>query len=84
MNLKNLETFNEYSKFDHSKDEMRINAMVDKATDDKHLIRLATTMAKRITKGEKAYNRAEAAEDQNYHDVAEIFYDRAKELGYKK
>lgn len=82
-NLKNWETFNEYSKFDYDKDEMRINAMVEKAKDEDHLIKLATTMAKRITKPEKAYNRAKAAEDQNYHALAKIFYDKAEELGYK-
>jgi cell division septum initiation protein DivIVA len=81
-NIKNWEKFNEYSSFDHSKDEIRINSMVDKAKDEDHLLRLAQTMANRIKKAEKAYHRAEAAEDQNYHAVAKIFYDRAEELGY--
>jgi len=44
------------------------------------MIRLANQMAKSIKSAEKATGRAEAAEDQNYHEVAKIFYDRAAEL----
>ncbi len=62
------------------KDKKRIDDLMDKAKDDKHAVRLATTMAKRIKDKKKALRRAYAAEDWNYHDVARVFYDRAEEL----
>lgn len=77
--LKNYKLF-EYTRSDEMKDYQRIETMINKAKDDEHLLRMATTMAKRIKNYEKAYNRGLAAEDVNYHDVAEIFFNRAKEL----
>ncbi len=74
----------EYSKYDLSKDEMRINDMVEKSKDEEHLLKLAKTMANSIKNPEKAHNRALAAEDQNYNDIAKIFFDRAEELGHYK
>ena len=73
----------EYSKFDIKKDNMRIEDMALKAKDEDHMLRLASTMAGRITKGIKAYMRGLAAEEADYPEVAKIFFDRAKELGYK-
>ena len=64
-----------------SKDEKRINDMISKAKDDDHLLKLATQMANSIKDSTKALRRAYAAEDQNYHDVAGVFYKRAKQLG---
>lgn len=75
--------FNEkkkYSQKDIEKDVKRIEDMAQKSRDDEHMISLAKTMASRITIYDKAYNRGLAAEDANYHDVAEIFFNRAEEL----
>jgi hypothetical protein len=80
--FKNENKLYEYTQGDKSKDVMRINSMIDKSKDDEHLVRLATTMAKRIKNAEKAHNRGLAAEDINYHDIAKIFFDRAEDLGW--
>lgn len=70
-----------YTDKDMEKDVMRIDDMVKKSDgDDKQLLRLAQTMASRITSYDKAYYRGLAAEDQNYNDVAKIFFNRADEL----
>lgn len=65
-----------------SKDTMRIqdiqkksNGNMDKAK------KLAETMCKLITDKWKALRRARAAERENEHDLADIFFNRAKELG---
>jgi len=65
-----------------SKDTMRIqdiqrksNGNMDKAK------KLAQTMCKLITDKWKAIRRARAAERENEHDLADIFFNRAKELG---
>lgn len=82
-NLQNWTQFNEEKKYtqrDIDKDIKRIEDMVSKSKDEDHMLSLARTMANRITSYEKAHNRGLAAEDQNYHDIAEIFFDRAKEL----
>jgi hypothetical protein len=80
-NLQNWEKFNEeYSKKDIEKDVKRIEDMKTKSRDDEHMLSLSKTMASRITNYEKAHNRALAAEEQNYHDVAEVFFKRAEEL----
>ena len=71
-----------YTEGDKRKDSRRIEDMWTKSKDDDHFLRLAQTMANRITNGEKAYNRALAAEDENHHSVAEIFFNRADELGW--
>lgn len=65
-----------------AKDHKRISDMVNKARDDAHLLQLAGNMANAITDGPKAMRRARAAEAINYHDVADIFYERARDLGY--
>ena len=81
--LQNWVQFNEekkYSQRDIEKDIKRIEDMASKSKDDEHMISLAKTMAGRITNYDKAYNRGLAAEDQNYHDVAKVFFDRAEEL----
>ena len=84
--MKVIKSFNQfeakkYSDKDMEKDVKRIDDMAKKAGKDKsQLLRLAQTMANRITNYEKAYYRGSAAEDQNYHDVAKIFYARAEEL----
>ena len=69
-----------YTTADRKKDVRRIEDMQAKAKDDNHLLRLAATMAARITNYEKAYNRGLAAEEANLHEVAEIFFERAREL----
>ena len=80
-NIQNWKKFNEeYSKKDIEKDVKRIEDMKTKSRDDEHMLSLSKTMASRITNYEKAHNRALAAEEQNYHDVAEVFFKRAEEL----
>ena len=70
-----------YTDKDMEKDVKRIDDMVEKSDgDNKQLLNLASTMASRITSYDKAYYRGLAAEDQNYHDVAKIFFNRADEL----
>lgn len=74
------------------KDLMRIDVLNDRAKDEDHFIKLVTNMAnaigrnmepgtpKALKAADKAEGRGNAAEDGNYHDAAEIFFDRAKEL----
>ena len=64
-----------------AKDYKRIEDMVAKARDREHLLQLAQNMAKAITDGAKANRRGLAAEDDNYHQVAKVFFDRAVALG---
>ena len=86
--IKSWEKFNElkkYSDSDMAKDVDRIESMVRRSTEDgkldkKKLIKLATTMANTIKSYDKAYYRGLAAEEENYHDVAKIFYNRADEI----
>ena len=86
MNLRHLikETIREILSeraFD-DKDEKRITDIINKADgDDSKAIKLAQNMASKIADGAKALRRAEAATDQNYHDIAKVFYDRAEQLG---
>jgi hypothetical protein len=47
---------------------------------DEKAMNLVSQMAKSIRSADKAYRRALAAEDENFHDLAEVFYDRAQEL----
>jgi hypothetical protein len=68
-----------------AKDTKRIEDMVKGSIEGQNLNRTklnqkATNMAKSITSADKAYRRAMAAEAENYHDVAKIFYDRANAL----
>ncbi len=68
-------------KYD-SKDEQRIQDIISKANGDVEKIKqLAQAMANKIQDPIKAYSRGEAAENDNYHDVAKIFFDRAEALG---
>jgi hypothetical protein len=74
-----------------SKDYQRIEDIYNKAMkkysdqeDIKYWMRkLAIRMARTIAYADKAYRRARAAEDDNYHDLADIFFDRARELWSK-
>ena len=63
------------------KDEMRIQGIIDKSNGDRNKeVRLARLMANKILDVAKARRRAYAAENENYHNVAKVFYDRVKEL----
>ena len=62
------------------KDRTRIQSMADKSRGQSHMLNLATNMASAITDPGKAVRRAKAAENENYHAVAGVFYARAKEL----
>jgi hypothetical protein len=83
--------FNEQSKNPRSsssgnasydeKDMRRIEDIIKKAGGNREKEeRLATIMANKITDKAKAIRRAKAAEDENYHNIAKIFYNRAKML----
>ena len=64
------------------KDVVRIEGIVAKAKGDRDKEnQLATNMANSITDGAKALRRGRAAEEQNFHNIAKIFFDRAKTLG---
>lgn len=64
-----------------SKDEMRINDILTKANGDRNKAKqLAQLMANKITDKSKALRRANAAEDNNCHDLANIFLKRAMQL----
>lgn len=63
------------------KDSMRIQGILDKSKGDTGKAkRLAQSMANKITDAAKAKRRAKAAEDENFHDLAAIFYKRFYEL----
>lgn len=65
-----------------SKDTTRIEGIINKANGNKEKQeQLARSMASKIKDGRKALQRGRAAEDENYHDIAQIFFDRAKEIG---
>jgi len=67
------------------KDTMRIDGIIAGGKGDKaHEELLARRMAAKITDPNKAYRRARAAEDQNYHHVAGHFFDRATALGHSE
>jgi len=72
-----------YTAGDKRKDNRRIEDMLTKSKDDEHFLKLAKTMANSIKNGEKAYNRGLAAQAQQHKEVADIFLDRAKELGWE-
>jgi transposase len=72
-----------------SKDKRRVQDMIDKLWYDKGLRgdafdaameRKCHQMARSIKDPAKAWRRAEAFTDVNYHDCAAIFYDRARAL----
>ena len=59
------------------KDQQRIEDIVNKANGNKQKeIQLATAMANAITDPKKMAARAQAAEDNNYHDIAKVFFDK--------
>jgi|GEM_PF-4641598 len=59
------------------KDLQRVMDIVKKANGNKAKeIQLATAMANSITDKSKIFGRYAAAEDNNYHDIAKIFYDK--------
>ena len=64
-----------------AKDRKRIEDIATKANYDKaKMQQFARNMAKAITDAGKAYRRGKAAENENYHDLAEIFFARAEDL----
>lgn len=65
-----------------SKDEKRIRDLMNSSRSGAEMLSKARTMALKITDGAKALRRARAAESENLHDVAEVFFDRAKNLGF--
>lgn len=65
-----------------SKDTMRIQDIVRKAAGSEYKAQtLASTMCKLIKDSYKALRRARAAERENQHKLADIFFKRATELG---
>lgn len=59
------------------KDMTRVAALAQKPNS----LRMAQVMADKITDAQKAYRRGLAAEHDNQHDMADIFFNRAKDLG---
>jgi hypothetical protein len=86
MNLEDKleEIYGRKALLSESKDYKRISDMVEKASKGgdfkSKLLTLAKAMAHSITDAAKAWRRGLAAEDENYHDVAAIFFDRAEEI----
>jgi len=92
--IQNWEQFNEaakknYTAADVKKDFRRIEDIVEKGHDiadkkgtkaDDEMLKLAVVQANKITNVVKAENRGKAAEEENYHSIAKVFFDRAKEL----
>lgn len=71
------------------KDEKRISDMADKADDkvekkdadfEEEILKLAQRMADSIGSSDKAYRRGRAAEEENFHEVAAVFFERAEDL----
>lgn len=74
MNIKNTP--------EYEKNLMRIKDIVRKSNgDSKKMVNLAKQQTSRITNEIKALYRGKVAEDENQHEIAEIFYRRAHELG---
>ncbi len=64
-----------------AKDMKRIDDMAAKAGGDKWKMKdLARQMANSITDADKAFRRGRAAEEENYHDIADIFFARGRQL----
>ena len=51
-----------------------------KSVDDAKVLALGRQMANSITDAAKAWRRGVAAEEENYHDLARIFFERANLL----
>ena len=65
----------------NDKDAKRIADLVKKAGGSKAKeVQLAEAMARTITDADKAERRGRAAEDENFHSVAAVFFARAKAL----
>ncbi len=65
----------------NDKDAKRIEDLIRKAGGDlAKEVQLAQAMAKSITDADKAERRGLAAEDENFHSVAAVFFERAKAL----
>lgn len=68
------------------KDHMRITNLINRSNNMEHLIRLAKTMANRITHIDKAIRRGNAVSkgtalpEPVRSEFAKVFYDRAKKL----
>jgi len=65
-----------------SKDTMRITDIIRKAGGDwnEKAKALARQMANAITDAAKAVRRARAAEEENWHEMASIFFNRSVQL----
>lgn len=65
-----------------SKDTMRVEDIIRKAGGDwnEKAKNLARQMANAITDAAKAIRRARAAEEDNWHEMASIFFGRAAQL----
>lgn len=62
------------------KDADRINDLVSRAKTRQQEETFARVMANKITDWKKAARRGNAAEGMNYHNLAQIFFNRAEEL----
>jgi hypothetical protein len=63
------------------KDTDRIEGIYTRSNGDKDkMMAMARQMAKSIDGWRKAMQRGRAAENENYHDLADVFFARAKEL----
>jgi hypothetical protein len=62
-----------------------VNKVIKEGDNDRDFeIENAKVRAKEITRYEKAYAYAQAARDHNYHDVAEVLFERAEDLFYEE
>jgi len=84
-----VEKFGERNLRMTPKDRARIESMFQKAMKygrgeeeavAAKMMALAQQMARAIRHADKAYRRADAADNENFRDVAQVFYDRADEL----
>lgn len=75
---------NKLKKGYEQKDLNRVESIIKKAGGDRDKeISLAQTMANKIKDGRKLVQRGNAAEENNYHNIAKVFFDKAEELGFK-
>ena len=81
--IKTYENFllEKYTAGEAKKDERRLQDMADRADhDEEEMVKLATTMANRIKKADKAENRGLVAKALGFKKVAKVFADRFKLL----
>jgi len=70
------------SLMDYDKNYMRVHDIIRKADGDKDkAISLAKTQANRIKVDGKAVSRYRVAKEEGFDDIADVFMDRAIELG---